>query len=166
MRAKAAGAQALYLPLYGPGLISAIRQARDLKFSGHLLTADSYGDSDVRRTGSAAEGVFATQIWFDQDGFRRRYAAAFGNPDGSSGVSLGYVALAYDAVLMLESLRRELAARGLPLSREGIVVNLPGFAFKGILGDARISKERMTDRREKVLVVKDGKFKLRWSVGE
>lgn len=150
--AKLRDADALYLPLYGPGLHAAVRQSRELGLKAHLLTADAFGEVDARQLGDVADGVYATQIWFDDAAFRDKFVRRFGT-EASAGALLGYVALGYDAVMLLDALAGH--SPGQSLTREAIVRSLPGFTFKGILGKTEISNNRTTARREVVLQVKN-----------
>lgn len=156
-RIKARNAGAIYLPLYGAGLSTAIKQARSLNYEGDLLTADSFGDYELKETGRAAEGLYATQIWLDNDDFKKKYEAKFSSGN-SAGVNLGYVALAYDTLKLLDALSGKLLKSNEKISATTIINSFAGFEFEGILGHTHISSKRMTDRREKVLKVQDGKF--------
>ena len=159
-RVKAKGAEAIYLPLYGTALSSAIKQARNLRFEGDILTPDGFTENDIRQIGQAAEGVFATQVWFDDQNFEKRYEAKFGEV-GTSGVKLGYAALAYDSVKLIQALREKTLRAGAAPSSTSFVQGLPGFSFSGALGETLISQQNATDRRQPVVEVKDGKFELR-----
>lgn len=158
-KVRARRAEALYIPLYGPALLSAIKQARELKYDGVILTADALFEHDLKAIGSTAEGVYLSQIWLDSPTFRERFQSKFGAVE-TSAVNLGYVALGYDAVKMLDSLASKLAAEGKPFDKETIARSLPGFSFTGVLGPTHISATRTTDRREKILVVRDGRFQI------
>ena len=161
-KVKAAKAEAIYLPLFGAGLHSAIKQARNFKYDGDLLTADAFGDNDINDIGDAAEGLYVTQIWFDKDDFRKKYSARFGS-NTSTGVNLGFVALAYDAVRLIDAVSGQILRSGGKISAGSLKDSLGGFKFSGVLGDAQISTQNMTSRREKVLQVIDGKFKVAWA---
>lgn len=161
-RVKAQNAEAIYLPLYGSGLHSAIKQARDLKYAGDLLTADSFGDYDIKETGQAAEGLYVTQIWFENEDFKKKYEMKFTSAN-STGVNLGYVALSYDAVKLIDALSGKILQAGEKISARSLTDSFAGFKFSGVLGDTHISSNGMTDRREKVLQVKDGKFAVAWA---
>lgn len=156
-RLKSSNAGAVYLPLYGLGLQSAIKQARNIKFEGDLLTADSFVDSDIAATKGAAEGMYLTQIWLDDAAFTWKYEAAFGNAK-TSGTNLGYTALAYDAVMLVDAAAAQITQGGEKITTTSLLARLPNFSFDGVLGATKVSRDRTVERREKVLQVKNDSY--------
>jgi ABC-type branched-subunit amino acid transport system substrate-binding protein len=143
--------------LYGLGLQSAIKQARNIKFEGDLLTADSFVDSDIAATKGAAEGMYLTQIWLDDAAFTWKYEAAFGNAK-TSGTNLGYTALAYDAVMLVDAAAAQITQGGEKITTTSLLARLPNFSFDGVLGATKVSRDRTVERREKVLQVKNDSY--------
>ena len=157
-RIKAAGAEALYLPLVPPGLSTAIRQARDLNYEGDLLATDDIIDAEVSQLGAAAEGIYAAQISLKNEGFQKKVQARFGGT--TSPINLGYIALAYDALTMVDELSGEIINSGNEASARTILAAIPGSTFAGLLGTTTFSGDRTVERREDIFQVIDGKITL------
>jgi branched-chain amino acid transport system substrate-binding protein len=154
-RLKSLKPDAVYLPLYGIGLQSAIKQARAVNFKGEILTVDSFVDADISATNGASEGIYITQIWLRDSDFARKYEARFGQAE-ISGTNLGYVALAYDAVMLLDALAAKIRQSGAAVTSETLMKQLPNFSFSGVLGTTVFSSHNSLERREKILQVKEG----------
>lgn len=154
-RLKSLKPDAVYLPLYGIGLQSAIKQARAVNFEGEILTADSFVDADISATHGASEGMYLTQIWLRDSDFARKYETRFGQAE-ISGTNLGYVALAYDGVMLLDALAAKIRQSGAAVTSETLMKQLPNFSFSGVLGTTVFSSHNSLERREKILQVKEG----------
>jgi branched-chain amino acid transport system substrate-binding protein len=154
-RLKSLKPDAIYLPLYGIGLQSAIKQARAVNFEGEILTVDSFVDADISATNGASEGMYLTQIWLRDSDFARKYQTRFGQTE-ISGTNLGYVALAYDAVMLLDALAAKIRQSGATVTSETLMKQLPNFSFSGVLGTTVFSSHNSLERREKILQVKEG----------
>jgi branched-chain amino acid transport system substrate-binding protein len=154
-RVKSLKPDAVYLPLYGSSLQSAIKQARAVHFEGALLTADSFVDADISATHGASEGIYLTQIWLRDDDFARKYEARFGRAEISA-TNLGYVALAYDAVMLVDALAAKIRQSGAAVTSETLMKQLPNFSFSGVLGTTTFSSRNSLERREQILQVRDG----------
>jgi branched-chain amino acid transport system substrate-binding protein len=154
-RLKSLKPDAVYLPLYGIGLQSAIKQARAVHFEGDILSADSFVDADISATHGASEGVYLTQIWLQDSDFARKYETRFGQAE-ISGTNLGYVALAYDAVMLIDALAAKIIQSGAAVTSETLMKQLPKFSFSGVLGTTVFSSNNLLERREKILQEKDG----------
>jgi branched-chain amino acid transport system substrate-binding protein len=156
-RAKQRGADALYVPLVGPGLLSVVRQARELKFSGDVLSGDALGAAEIKQIGVAAEGVYVTQIDLHDPSFRAAYVARYGEPE-LQGVNLGLAALGCDAMKMIDQVAGKILSQGRQVSAESIRQELPAFAFEGVQGHTVLGPERTVLRREPVLQVQAGQL--------
>jgi branched-chain amino acid transport system substrate-binding protein len=156
-RLKSLKPDAIYLPLYGIGLQSAIKQARAVHFEGDILTADSFVDTDISATHGASEGMYLTQIWLRDNDFARKYQTGFGQAE-ISGTNLGYVALAYDAVMLVDALAAKIRQSGAAVTSQTLMKQLPNFSFSGVLGTTAFSSDNSLERREKILQVREGHF--------
>ena len=154
-RLKSLKPDAVYLPLYGIGLQSAIKQARAVHFEGEILTADSFVDADISATHGASEGMYLTQIWLRDNDFARKYESRFGKAE-ISGANLGYVALAYDAVMLVDALAAKIRQSGAAVTSETLMKQIPNFSFSGVLGTTVFSSHNSLERREKILQVREG----------
>lgn len=108
------------------------------------------------------EAICLKAIWLENDDFKRKYESKF-STNNSAGVNLGYVAIDYDTLKLLDMLSGKILKAGNKLSSKSLMVNFPGFSFNGILGETHISSARMTDRGEKGLHVQNGIFVVAWS---
>jgi branched-chain amino acid transport system substrate-binding protein len=154
-RLKSLKPDAVYLPLYGIGLQSAIKQARAVHFEGEILTADSFVDADISATHGASEGMYLTQIWLRDNDFARKYQTRFGQAE-ISGTNLGYVALAYDAVMLVDALAAKMRQSGAAVTSQTLMKQLPNFSFSGVLGTTVFSSHNSLERREKIFQVREG----------
>jgi branched-chain amino acid transport system substrate-binding protein len=154
-RLKSLKPDAVYLPLYGIGLQSAIKQARAVHFEGEILAADSFVDADISATHGASEGMYLTQIWLRDNDFARKYQTRFGQAEISA-TNLGYVALAYDAVMLVDALAAKIRQSGAAVTSQTLMKQLPNFSFSGVLGTTVFSSHNSLERREKILQVRDG----------
>jgi branched-chain amino acid transport system substrate-binding protein len=160
LRAKQKQTQALYLPLYGLGLISAIRQAREIKFAGQILTVDSLGEQEMKETGPAAEGIYVSQIFLP-------YSQLTGQStlrslgDKTSGVDIGYTALGFDALTMLvKAVQSTKKPAHAPVHGEEIIKKIQGQPHQGELGKISINTQGIADRSIPILTVRNSAFTL------
>jgi hypothetical protein len=114
-------------------------------------------DADISATQGSSEGIYVTQISLRNAGFSDQYISRFGQPD-ISGTNLGYAALAYDAITLVDALAEKIAKTGAQVSSESMMKHLPNFSFDGVLGATSFSSNNSVARREQILQVKDGHF--------
>jgi ABC-type branched-subunit amino acid transport system substrate-binding protein len=158
LRAKQKQTEALYLPLYGLGLISAIRQAREIKFTGQILTVDSLGEQEMKEVGPAAEGIYVAQIFLSFSELSKTSALrSLGST--ASGVDIGYTALGFDGLTMLTKAVRA-AKNETSSSSQGdsVIKTIKTNTYQGELGSISINAEGIADRAMPILLVKDGAF--------
>lgn len=152
---KATNPDFIYLPLNPPLISTAIRQARELQVAKYILTADGFGDSDIQNLGTLAEGVYATQLWLADEKFLQQYRKQ--NGTDSSPTNLAFSGLGYDAISLVKQLAR---TNRLNDGSKRAVAPLLGLSFEGVTGKTTISHEEVSQKREPILVVEAGKFKL------
>lgn len=151
---KRSGAEALYLPLFGPGLTSALKQMRDVKFEGDVLTVDSLGDDELKDAGAAAEGIFVSQIALSDETFAAKLESRFPSARSSS-VNTGYSALGYDgAKFLLHAIK----ASALSSGKSELLSSLKGRDFSGVLGEMKLSPQGVSDREMPIFKIHEGKF--------
>lgn len=152
LKVKEAKSEAIYFPIYGAALVSLVQQLRQLRFEGNLLTADACLESDIQSLGAAAEGMFITQPWLRDEGFRERLQASSG---AFSDLDASFAGLGYDSVMLMKTLLEKKKARsGAPL----LDLLQPGLEFEGTYGRTVVSKSHAATKRENILMVRGGKL--------
>lgn len=156
LRAKKLGVDAFYAPLCAQALTSFVKQARELGYKGHLFTADCMSEMEAKDLGSASDGMYLTQIWLENDTLAAAYNKKYGK-DSPKG-NMGFVALGYDVMSCLETVRKNLSDNGLEPSRKAFHSELSQVSCGGLGGTIDYSRGRISTKREPVLQVKSGRF--------
>ncbi|MFC3124210.1 ABC transporter substrate-binding protein [Pseudoroseomonas globiformis] len=147
----------------GSGLPALIRQARQMRLRGDLVTAvGTVAPSVIQVAGEAANGIIGADIYFpkvepfasnpvNQDFVRRAEAKIQYTPDK-------FMALGAASVQVWASAANELKT----LEREKIGTRIRGGRFAGtVLGDIAFSPEGQLASRHQLFTVKDGKIEVR-----
>lgn len=150
VKARSQKVDAVFAPLFGAGLLSWVRQSRELRFNGHLLTGDSISPDEVKQLGDKlAEGLYAAQVWVDNPEFIKKVS-------GEDGVKLGFIAMGYDSISCVRQLFRALSAEGKPFEANTIQQKLKSFVCQGVTGSIKIAQA--SERRQRILQVRSGQF--------
>ena len=150
-RAQKETCDTIFAALPGAELISLIKAARAASYKGKILVGDTLFASEVAALGKDAEGVYAVQAWSDDAAFKASYVAQYpGTPDG---VTLGAAALGYDLVNCVHKV-------GMPLDSSAIRSSFLSGPCEGLTGITQFTGERISQRRKRILTVKDGQFAL------
>lgn len=158
-RIKSLKVDATLATLYGGALVSWLKQSRELDMPGYLLSGDGISDYEVKEAGAKiTEGLYASQIWVDNEEFRQRYRSKYGVDSDSLNIS--FVSIGYDTVKCLTLLKKTIEGKGLSFNSESVRNNLIGFKCPGVTGDFSMSADRLSNRRERIVTIKDGKFQL------
>jgi branched-chain amino acid transport system substrate-binding protein len=157
LRAKQYNSDALYLPLFGAGLTAALKQAKELHFSGDILTVDSLGEAELADAGGAAQGIFVSQIFLQGDSFATRLHAMFPTKEASS-VNVGYSALGYDGMQLTIQAFKRARGKSSTVTGSSLLEEFKQRTFTGELGSTTISSEGIADRAIPILQIKEGKF--------
>lgn len=155
-RARLVKSDGIYLPMFGPGLTSVLKQIKDLRFNAEIITVDSLGEEELKDAGSAAEGIYVSQIALRDKAFAERLEKLFPG-SSSSEVFVGYSALAYDGARFLIN-RLEAIQGKSELSTEQKLATFKNQSFAGALGATTISPEGIADRTIPILRIKNGEF--------
>lgn len=150
LKAKAAGAETIYLPLFTQGITITVRQARELGFTGPLLSGDVFSYDNITALGKDAENIYITQMWLEDATFAAKYKAKFGTTDPTN---LAFAALGYDAVHLVA----ELTKNGIP-SHDTMHKQLHTIALQGVTGTTKFEENGLSHKREKVLHVEHSDF--------
>ncbi len=155
-RARLVKSDGIYLPMFGAGLTSVLKQIKDLRFNAEIITVDSLGEEELKDAGPAAEGIYVSQIALRDEAFAERLEKLFPGTSNSE-VFVGYSALGYDGARYL--IGQLEAVRGKSdLSAEEKLAVFKNQTFAGTLGTTRISSEGIADRTIPILKIKRGKF--------
>ena len=104
---------AVYAPLFGASRIAFIKQARQLKYQGKILTADML-QSDIETASGDADGIYSTQLWSSDSSLMKKYEAHYGKQ--STEADCGMVAIGYRGMSHLISLFDSLKAASKPVT--------------------------------------------------
>lgn len=155
-RARLVKSDGIYLPMFGPGLTSVLKQIKDLRFSAEIITVDSLGEEELKDAGVAAEGIYVSQIALRDSGFAERLERMFPGSSQSE-VFVGYSGLAYDGAHYLLG-RLETLKQQPNLAGDTKLALFKNQKFSGVLGATTISSEGIADRTIPILKIKNGKF--------
>ena len=157
-RIRSVSTEAVFLPMYGTALTSAIRQLRVGGFKGTLLTGDSMSELEVEQSGREnAEGMYLAQMWREDPELEKRYLEI--NPEKPSAIHLGLAALGYDAYLCLSrAVKRVIKQGSVPVTGEKLRDELRAEPCQGIAGTVDYRTTRISSRRERILKVSAGKL--------
>lgn len=147
-RAKAAGADAIYFPMVPPGNSIFTSQARELKFAGALLNGDGFLQSEIDAAGSAAEGLYFTNMHGMQLSV---LAEKYKNKYGADSGDIAFASFGYDAVKTLVAAYR--------ISKESgstIAEALKRVDIDGIGGRIAMNGTRSSEKYERVYKVVKG----------
>jgi branched-chain amino acid transport system substrate-binding protein len=155
-RARLVKSDGIYLPMFGPGLTSVLKQIKDLRFNAEIITVDSLGEEELKDAGPAAEGIYVSQIALRDQAFAERLEKLFPGSSASD-VFLGYSALAYDGAKFLINRLESVRGRSNVSPKEKLAL-FKNQTFAGTLGTTTISPEGIADRTIPILKIKSGKF--------
>lgn len=141
---KQAGADAVYAPLLPPTLVDFLKEARQLKLNAALISAEGVTPDVMKDAGSAAEGVYFTNIFPISDA-TSSLAEKYEKKYGVQPPDITLVALGYDGIVKI--------AQAIDLaesSKTSVKTQL----------DVIFGASRSTDRAEKMYKVVDGQAQL------
>lgn len=149
-------ADVIYAPLYLTSLHSVIKRAKDFGYKGKVLVADGMVEADAKALGKTADGVLLTQLWLENQEFKKKFADAHGGETSAVGLSLA--SLGYDAVRMLALIRSGLLKAGQSLSAETVKSRLSTLDYQGVSGHIHFGPQRTCGQTETIVEVRDGGF--------
>lgn len=152
-KAISTGAEAIYAPLTPHTITACFQQIRELGFKGIIATGDSFGENDIKQLGNKAEGIFSTQLWSKNDNLLSGYKKKFGS--SVTPINLGFVALGYDSIKLIESVVQSLVSKKISVTRTALLNELHQHKFKGITGEVDFNSGRQSEKDEVVVEVKD-----------
>lgn len=159
LRAKRAGANGVFAPIFYDSLYALIRQWKGLGLGGNVFTADGFLETDIATVGQDAEGVFSEQVITTDkkyiEAYQQRYKVK------ATATFLGLSALGYDGIKILSRTFNNIYARGEEITPSSIQKELKTMRYNGVTGIAVLSGQ--AEKVESIVVVKDGHFqKVEW----
>ena len=149
-------ADAVYAPLFPDALAAFLKQSREGGLEALMLSGDGLLESTIAASGAAAEGVYATQVWFaGKTAFAARFEGRI-NPGDS--INLAFAAIGYDAGRLLIELARQFAQEGRLPARDAVAGKLAAISFQGLSGMISFGQDRIADRRESIVRVKNSRL--------
>jgi len=156
LKMKQTNSDVVYFPLYLSSLTNLIQQAREIGYTGALLTPDGFTENDLRNLGKLVEGIYTTQPLLDHEEILKKYRSAYGSVTSPS--SLAFVGLGYDAIQLVSSVLGELEKESMPINGENVRQKLVGHPFKSSSGTVSITSERMTNRTQRTFIIRNSVF--------
>lgn len=170
LKLKRAGVEGILAPLFGEALHTFIKTAKELRYEGLIHVGDGLFKDDIDNLGSAAEGIYAAQLWLDNAELIGKFKAKFGKETDS--LSLGLVAYGYDliahiraavtrarATLKISVGKEHRSPVNLSADRALMAASLKGLSTQGYLGNHSLDvppRGVITS----MVVVKNGEYAL------
>jgi branched-chain amino acid transport system substrate-binding protein len=159
VKAKQAGAESIYFPHYPQGNVLIARQARELGFTGTLLSGDVFDESAIQSLGKYANNIHIAQMWLTDEAFKAKYAARYGEAPNS--INLAFAAIGYDGIRLAAETYKGLEAKGVKNpSSEQIRDYIKTLKFDGVTGRTEFDSHGRSHKREHILKVENGAFQL------
>ena len=149
---KTKDAQAIYAPLIANQDVF-FRRARELGYTGVLLSGDTVNEQIIKNAGGSAEGVIFTQTWEPESSLnldlKRQYEKKYGKkPEMSVFVGLGYD----DVRLIAQAIKKAGSSDPEKIKEALFTVK----DFEGAGGSISINDFGSSTKVERVFFVKDG----------
>ena len=149
------GAEVIFAPLLPWSITTFIRQVRELGFKGTISTGDSLTLDSIKELGATAEGIISTQVWSKDKMLEIKYKDKLGNnQDKFNRTDLGFFALGYDCVKLLEQLTKKIKNERKEINKQSLTETLRIIEHNGITG--KFSGKNNVEKTEPVIVVRNG----------
>lgn len=149
---------AIYVPLYGPSLITFIKQARAGGFNGTILSADGFSASELEIVKNVIGKIYSSNSWFENKLLSEKFRAKFKSEVNA--INMGFVAIGYDSIRHLVELKARLKMKNLDLTPASVLTELDKFKYEGLMGVTDFSEARASCKLQRILTVKDGVITL------
>lgn len=170
LKLKRAEVEGVLAPLFGEALHTFIKTARELRYEGLIHVGDGLFKADIDNLGSAAEGIYAAQIWLDNPELMGKFKAKYGKETDS--LSLGLVAYGYDLIAHIRAAvararatlkssvsKEQRSPVNLSADRDLMAASLKGLSTQGYLGNISLDVPPRGVIASMV-VVKNGEYAL------
>ena len=134
-----------------------MKQAKALGYKGEMLSADGVLSEVVEMLGEKGEGIYATQLWLENSGLQAKYKRYY--KEAVDPVYLTFVALGYDAVSLVLKTEELVEERGDFTVTPSLRDALAQVSFRGLTGLIEFNADRVTDKVEELVVIKDGRLR-------
>lgn len=145
----------IYFALFGSSRAAFLGQARVSGVTAVLMTADLF-PGELQSLEPLLNGVYSTQPILDNSIFSSKYEQKYGHRVPPE--MLGFAALGYDAVTLLENAKKELEAGGRKPNSEALQEYLSNAIFSGFVSLVDFSISRLSAAQPKLMVFKNGRL--------
>ncbi|MBU4369576.1 penicillin-binding protein activator [Patescibacteria group bacterium] len=149
---KSKGADAVYLPLVPMNTDMFLKQAKELGLEAQILSGDALIPDIIMVAGEAAEGVYFTSIYVEDNEISRDLDKKYREKYGEEAPALPMVAFGYDAMLAIKSAIEKVEE----ITPEGIKDVFYSIDIIGAGGQIKIGVNGLSERVEKVFRVQNG----------
>ena len=145
------GADSFYIPFLPGSIAPFLTQARELGFTGLIMTGDSLSEDEVALAGIAAEGLLVSNIY---TGASTDLETLYIERYGVEPQDLPFVAFGYDGIqVLLEALE----------DRETTLADsLRNVELTGVAGLINLKGRQSAEKNERIYEVVDGTFEEVW----
>ncbi len=149
---KSKEADAVYLPLVPVNTDVFLKQAKELGLQAQILSGDALIPDIIIAAGDAAEGVYFTSVYVEDNKISQGLAEKYQERYGEEAPALSMVAFGYDAMLAIKSAIESAKE----ITPEGIKNALYSVDIIGAGGQIKIEADGLSKRVEKVFKVQNG----------
>ncbi|MBU0636056.1 ABC transporter substrate-binding protein, partial [Candidatus Micrarchaeota archaeon] len=149
---KSNGVDSVYLPFVPFGTDLFLKQAKELGLEAQLLSGDAMILDIIIAAGSAAEGVYFTNIFAEDNEVSQKLSEKYHEKYEIEPEALSIVAFGYDSMMTIKNAAESVET----ISSETIKDALYSVDFVGAGGQIKINPNGLSDRIEKVFVVQNG----------
>ncbi len=149
---KSKDADAVYLPLVPVNTDIFLKQAKELGLEAQILSGDALIPDIIIAAGEAAEGVYFTSIYVEDNEISQALAGKYREKYGEEAPALPMVAFGYDVILAIKSAAESIE----DITSENIKDALYSVDMIGAGGKIKIEANGLSERIEKVFIVQDG----------
>ncbi len=149
---KSKNADAVYLPLVPVNTDMFLKQAKELALKSQILSGDALIPDIIMAAGDAAEGVYFTSIYVEDNEISQALTEKYREKYGEEAPALPMVAFGYDAMLAIKSAIESAEE----ITPEGIKDALYSVDIIGAGGQIKIRANGLSERIEKVFKVQNG----------
>lgn len=149
---KSKEADAVYLPLVPVNTDVFLKQAKELGLQAQILSGDALIPDIIIAAGDAAEGVYFTSVYVEDNEISQGLAEKYQERYGEEAPALSMVAFGYDVILAIKSAAESIE----DITSENIKDALYSVDIIGAGGQIKIEANGLSKRVEKVFKVQNG----------
>lgn len=146
----------IYLPFAPMNTDLFLKQAKELGINIPIMTGDAFTDEVIGNAGFAAEGVYYTNIFVEDNENTKHLIDLYLKKYNKEPSALVFVTFGYDSVMLLKEAMLK-SNEITTITPKEIQKNLYGLSMEGSGGYIEIKESGMADRIEKIFKIVDGK---------